>query len=306
MPLKGAGLTPEQLKQQQEQQAKALKENATIKSLNEKLAAAKTAADAGDFDTAIAQVTEATQMDPSRDLLWAKLGDYDLTSAAKQTDTAEKTKRYEAPLPITRKLWSSNRRPLRRTPKGSGCEQSSRLVLQQPRQSRGPAGQDRRCSQGLQPGGAVRPRRRWHVLLQSGCDLDQRQHQKRFRNAESRSAKPSTRQSPPIQPGRRLLLEGHESHRRRHSARRQNGCARRALPKRSRNILSCSLRVRMRKRPRPCCRDSEPRSKPVTVPKRRRRPQRSSRGYCFLGGRHRATRDSVVRLRRFCFPSIPF
>jgi len=92
----GAGLTPEQMKQQQEQQSKALKENATVKNLNEKLAAAKTAADAGDFDTAITQITEATQIDPSRDLLWAKLGDYDLGSAAKQTDSAEKTKRYEA------------------------------------------------------------------------------------------------------------------------------------------------------------------------------------------------------------------
>jgi len=92
----GAGLTPEQAKQQQEQQSKALKENTTVKNLNEKLAAAKTAADAGDFDTAIAQITEATQVDPSRDLLWAKLGDYDLGSAAKQTDSAEKTKRYEA------------------------------------------------------------------------------------------------------------------------------------------------------------------------------------------------------------------
>ena len=38
----GAGLTPEQLKQQQEQQAKIAKENNTIKGLNEKLAAAKT------------------------------------------------------------------------------------------------------------------------------------------------------------------------------------------------------------------------------------------------------------------------
>jgi tetratricopeptide (TPR) repeat protein len=92
---KGAGLTPEQLKQQQEQQAKVSQENNTIKGLNEKLAAAKTAADAGDFDTAIAQVTQATQMDPSRDLLWAKLGDYELSSTAKLTDPAEKTKRYD-------------------------------------------------------------------------------------------------------------------------------------------------------------------------------------------------------------------
>jgi tetratricopeptide (TPR) repeat protein len=92
----GAGLTAEQVKQQQEQAAKLAKENSTIKSLNEKLAAAKTASDAGDFDTAIAQVTEATQMDPSRELLWAKLGDYEVSAAAKQTDSAEKAKRYDA------------------------------------------------------------------------------------------------------------------------------------------------------------------------------------------------------------------
>jgi len=93
---KGSGLTPEQVKQQQEQAANVAKENMTIKSLNEKLAAAKTASDAGDFDTAIAQMTDATKMDPNRDLLWAKLGDYEATSAAKQTDSAEKAKRYDA------------------------------------------------------------------------------------------------------------------------------------------------------------------------------------------------------------------
>jgi tetratricopeptide (TPR) repeat protein len=90
---KGQGLTPEQLKQMQEQQAKAAKETNTVKSLNEKLNAAKTAADAGDFDTAIASLSEATQMDASRDLLWFKLGDYYRMSATKQTDPAEKQKR---------------------------------------------------------------------------------------------------------------------------------------------------------------------------------------------------------------------
>lgn len=91
---KGQGLTPEQLKQLQDQQAKQQKETNTVKSLNEKLNAAKTAADAGDYDTAISALTEATQMDASRDLLWFKLGDYYRLSAAKQTDPAEKTKRY--------------------------------------------------------------------------------------------------------------------------------------------------------------------------------------------------------------------
>ena len=91
---KGQGLTPEQLKQMQEAQAKAQKETNTVKALNEKLNAAKTAADAGDFDTAIANLTEANQVDPSRDLVWFKLGDYYRMSAPKQTDTAEKQKRY--------------------------------------------------------------------------------------------------------------------------------------------------------------------------------------------------------------------
>ncbi len=91
---KGTGLTPEQMKQAQEANAKAQKENTTIKALNDKLAAAKTAADAGDFDTAIAQMNEATQMDPNRDLLWFKLADYYRGSAGKQTDSDEKKKRY--------------------------------------------------------------------------------------------------------------------------------------------------------------------------------------------------------------------
>ncbi len=93
---KGVGLTPEQLKQMQEAQAKQAKETNTVKSLNDKLNAAKTAADAGDFDTAIAALTEATQMDATHDLIWFKLGDYYRLSAPKQTDPAEKQKRLDS------------------------------------------------------------------------------------------------------------------------------------------------------------------------------------------------------------------
>lgn len=93
---KGQGLSPEQLKQMQEAQAKQAKETNTVKALNDKLNAAKTAADAGDFDTAIASLTEATQMDPSRDLVWFKLADYYRLSAPKQTDPAEKQKRLDS------------------------------------------------------------------------------------------------------------------------------------------------------------------------------------------------------------------
>ncbi len=87
------GISPEQLKKMQEQQAKVAKEQTTVKTLNEKLAAATASEQAGDFDTAIATLTEATTVDPSRDLLWFKLGDAYRQSAAKLTDPADKTKR---------------------------------------------------------------------------------------------------------------------------------------------------------------------------------------------------------------------
>ncbi|SRR6266536_3436430 len=94
--VQGQGLTAEQAKQVQEQQAKAAKETNTVKSLNDKLSAAKAASDAGDFETAIATLTEANQIDSTRDLLWFKLGDAYRSSAPKQTDPAEKQKRFEA------------------------------------------------------------------------------------------------------------------------------------------------------------------------------------------------------------------
>jgi len=93
---KGKGVSAEQMKQIQEQNAKAEKEKSTVGKLNEKLNAAKTAADAGDYDTAIAALTDATQMDATRDLIWFKLGDYYRLSAPKQTDPAEKQKRLDS------------------------------------------------------------------------------------------------------------------------------------------------------------------------------------------------------------------
>ena len=93
---KGKGLSAEQLKAMQEQQAKVEHEKVTVGKLNDKLNAAKAAADAGDYDTAIAALTEATQMDATRDLIWFKLGDYYRLSAPKQTDPAEKQKRLDS------------------------------------------------------------------------------------------------------------------------------------------------------------------------------------------------------------------
>jgi tetratricopeptide (TPR) repeat protein len=93
----GQGLTPEQLKQRQEQEAKVQKENLTIKALNEKIVAATAAMKATppDYDTAIADMTEATQTDATRDVLWAILADAYRGSATKQTDPAERTKRLQ-------------------------------------------------------------------------------------------------------------------------------------------------------------------------------------------------------------------
>ena len=92
---KQQGISPEQLKKMQEAQEKQAKENNTIKQLNEKLAAANEASKSGDYTTAIAQLTEATQIDPSRDLVWFKLGDAYRSSAAKETDSTEKAKQLD-------------------------------------------------------------------------------------------------------------------------------------------------------------------------------------------------------------------
>ncbi len=91
----GQGLSQEQVKQMQEQQAKATKEKTTVASLNEKLKAANDASAAGDYETAIKTLEEANQIDNSRDLIWFKLADNYRNSAPKQTDPEEKKKRFE-------------------------------------------------------------------------------------------------------------------------------------------------------------------------------------------------------------------
>jgi tetratricopeptide (TPR) repeat protein len=93
---RGEGLSEEQKKQLQEQQAKQQKEVTTVKTLNEKLTAANTAIQNKDYDTAITALTEANQMDATRDVLWYRLGDAYRLSAPLQTDKAEKQKRYES------------------------------------------------------------------------------------------------------------------------------------------------------------------------------------------------------------------
>jgi tetratricopeptide (TPR) repeat protein len=85
----GQGLSPEQMKQQQEQHEKAQKEQLTVKSLNEKLAAARAAMQAGNPEQAVQSMTEATQIDPNRDLIWFTLGDA-YSAQAKKTETTDR------------------------------------------------------------------------------------------------------------------------------------------------------------------------------------------------------------------------
>jgi len=91
----GQGMTPEQAKAKADAAAKAESEKKTVGSLNAKLTAAKTASDTGDYEAAIAALNEANQIDSTRDLIWFKLADAYRMSAPKQTDLAEKQKRYE-------------------------------------------------------------------------------------------------------------------------------------------------------------------------------------------------------------------
>jgi tetratricopeptide (TPR) repeat protein len=85
------------MSEEQKKQIEAVnKENTKIKGLNEKLAAAKAASDAGNFDQAVQVLTEATQVDPTRDILWFKLADAQRSSAAKATDAAAKKTGYES------------------------------------------------------------------------------------------------------------------------------------------------------------------------------------------------------------------
>jgi len=66
-----SGVTEEQLKKQQEAQ----KSNEKIKGLNAKLAEARDLEKAGNYDQAVTLLQEATASDPTKDLLWAYLGD---------------------------------------------------------------------------------------------------------------------------------------------------------------------------------------------------------------------------------------
>jgi tetratricopeptide (TPR) repeat protein len=93
-------MTPEQKKQIEEAQ----KENTKIKGLNEKLAVASQAQDAGNYEQAVSILTEATQMDATRDLLWFKLADADRLWASKTSgDPAAQKERYASSIEAYKK-----------------------------------------------------------------------------------------------------------------------------------------------------------------------------------------------------------
>lgn len=85
------------MSEEQKKQIEAVnKENTKIKGLNEKLASAKAASDAGNPEQAVQILTEATQLDPTRDVIWFRLADSQRAVAAKATDPAAKKAGYES------------------------------------------------------------------------------------------------------------------------------------------------------------------------------------------------------------------
>ena len=161
---KGKGLSAEDAKRMQEQQAKAAKETNTVKALNEKLNAAKTAADAGDFDTAIASLTEATQMDATRDLIWFKLGDYYRMSVPKQTDPAEKEKRLGSAIEAYQKAIDIKKAIV--NDKDPNAAKNLARLLQQHGGCLFEGQEARRCREDLRNGGAGRSAPGGAVLFQ--------------------------------------------------------------------------------------------------------------------------------------------
>ncbi len=79
-------LTPEQKKQIEQHEEQVTK----IKSLNDMLAQAKAAEDAGNLAEAVKVMTQATAADPSRNLLWARLADFELAMGKKAKSPEER------------------------------------------------------------------------------------------------------------------------------------------------------------------------------------------------------------------------
>lgn len=85
---------PQMTEAQKKELERIQKENAKIGNLNKMLGEGQAALDAGNIDQAIAIFKTATEMDPTRDLLWARLGNAYTAAAKKSTDTAARKQYY--------------------------------------------------------------------------------------------------------------------------------------------------------------------------------------------------------------------
>jgi len=81
--------------EQQQKASAQQKSNEKIKGLNASLAQAKELEGAGNYDQAITVLKQATQVDPSQDLVWAYLGDAQRGAGAHATDAQAKAKDYQ-------------------------------------------------------------------------------------------------------------------------------------------------------------------------------------------------------------------
>jgi tetratricopeptide (TPR) repeat protein len=84
-----AGMSEEDKKKLADQQEKQKKESMDVKALNEHLLVARDALKANNFDLAVTTMTEASTIDPNRDLIWFTLGE----ALRGQAKSKEKTDR---------------------------------------------------------------------------------------------------------------------------------------------------------------------------------------------------------------------
>src|SRR6266700_22718 len=88
-------MSEEDKKKLAEQEEKQKKEATDVKSLNDKLAGAREAMKTGNFDQAVQSMTEATQIDPNRDLIWFTMGEA-LRGQAKSKEKTDRAASKEA------------------------------------------------------------------------------------------------------------------------------------------------------------------------------------------------------------------
>lgn len=125
-------LTPEQQKQleeQRKQMEEMEKANAKIGGLNKLLADAKAASDAGNFDQAVANLKQATEADPTRDLLWGQLGSYENAAGKKATDPAARVQLYtDAAVALQKAVQICDQNPASSTCKTQGGSYHNNLA----------------------------------------------------------------------------------------------------------------------------------------------------------------------------------